>query len=213
MSFSSKFSPEPDDLAFFNECVDLIQRIYVMHGQLDPMAMIQQEPGELPLFLTHAPLTTPEEKMKYIASIQHAGISLDSRRIVIALESWTVINPDPEALKLLKDIKARGGSIQEHPDHMEVVTFILESDRGTISQNFRINRLHEKMVELLPIENPVYYDRDDKDAVMVGPLTGFHIPTFVRETPEGIAYARMLADTFNLDAGRLPDPPPFKKAH
>lgn len=213
MNSSPQFAPDPDDLAFFAECVDLIQRIYVMHGQLDPMAMIQQKLGELPLFLTHPPLSSPEEKSKYVASIQHAGITLNSKRIVVALESWTMLNTDPEAIEALKAIKARGGSVQEHPDKVEVVAFILESDRGTIAQNFKMNRLHEKMVELLPIGEPDFFDRKDLNAVTTGPLTSFHVPSFVRGTDEGIAYAQMLADTFDLDAGRLPDPPSFGKPH
>src|SRR3546814_5874179 len=98
----------------------------------------------------------------------------------------------------MRQIKARGGSIREHPDHAEVVIILLESDRGSLSQTFKMSRLHEKMVELMPLDEQSYYDREDKNAAIAGNVTGFHIPTKYRQTEEGLAYARMLSDTFSL---------------
>src|SRR3546814_15997626 len=69
-----------------------------------------------------------------------------------------------------------------------------------------MNRLHEKMVELMPLDEQSYYDREDKNAAIAGNVTGFHIPTKDRQTEEGLAYARMLSDTFSLTPGLLPDP-------
>src|SRR3546814_10303249 len=77
----------------------------------------------------------------------------------------------------MRQIKARGGSIREHPDHAEVVIILLESDRGSLSQTFKMNRLHEKMVELMPLDEQSYYDREDKNAAIAGNVTGFNIPT------------------------------------
>src|SRR3546814_1120287 len=81
---------------------------------------------------------------------------------------------------LIRQIKARGGSIREHPDHAEVVIILLESDRGSLSQTFKMNRLHEKMVELMPLDEQSYYDREDKNAAIAGNVTGFHIPKIGR---------------------------------
>src|SRR3546814_20385033 len=69
-----------------------------------------------------------------------------------------------------------------------------------------MNRLHEKMVELMPLDEQSYYDREDKNAAIAGNVTGFHIPTKDRQPEEGLAYARMLSDTFSLTPGLLHDP-------
>jgi hypothetical protein len=210
MNISPQFIPDPKDVAFFDQAADLMKRVYILHGQLDPMALIEHvdpktnEPKTI--YLTQAPLSSPEEKMKFVASIQLAGITVDSKRSVVVLESWSVITDTPEKLELMREIKARGGSIREHPDHVEVVTILLESDRGSLSQTFKMNRLHEKMVELVDFDELTYYDREDKNAVITGDVTGFHIPTDDRKTEEGLAYARMLSDTFSLTPGLLPDP-------
>src|SRR3546814_20437237 len=96
----------------------------------------------------------------------------------------------------MRQIKARGGSIREHPDHAEVVIILLESDRGSLSQTFKMNRLHEKMVELMPLDEQSYYDREDKNAAITGNVTGVHIHNKDRPTEEGHAYDRLQPETF-----------------
>src|SRR3546814_13173652 len=130
--------------------------------------------------------------MKFVASIQLAGITTQSKRRVVVLESWSVVTDTPESRELMRQIKARGGSIREHPDHAEVVIILLESDRGTLSQQFKVNRLHEKMGELMPLDEQSYYDREDKKAAIDGNVTGFHLPTKERTTDKGLCITRPL---------------------
>src|SRR3546814_20167412 len=92
MNITPQHSPDPQDVAFFDQAVELLKRVYILHGQLDPMALIEHidpKTGEAKtLYLTQAPLSSTEEKMKFVARIQLAGITTQSKRSVVVLESW-----------------------------------------------------------------------------------------------------------------------------
>src|SRR3546814_11941368 len=133
-----------------------MKRVYILHGQLDPMALIEHidpKTGEAKtLYLTQAPLSSTEEKMKCVASIQLAGITTQSKRSVVVLESWSVVTDTPDSRELIRQIKARGGTISEHPDHPEAVNILLASDPGMLSQTLKINRLPAQMGEPTPLD-------------------------------------------------------------
>src|SRR3546814_8829054 len=101
MNITPQHIPDPQDVAFFDQAVELMKRVYILHGQLDPMALIEHidpKTGEAtPLYLTQAPLSSTEEKMKFVASIQLAGITTQRKRSVVVLESWSVVTDTPES--------------------------------------------------------------------------------------------------------------------
>lgn len=217
MDASPQFPPLPEDVAFFEHAVLLTKDIYALHGSLEPIAMIKisdPKTGETQtMVLQSEPLNTTEDKQKFIAMIQLAGVTHNSPRSLVVLESYAMFDQDPRAMQLLQEITARGGSIQEHPNHFEAVAINLESDWGCISQTFKINRLHETMAELVPATEMEFYAKADPDSVIEGHMTGFHIPTSVRETPQGQKYAQMLSDNFALDLNPNPIAPEHLLKH
>src|SRR3546814_4674971 len=95
MNITPQHIPDPQDVAFFDQAVELMKRVYILHGQLDPMALIEHIDPKTdeakPLYLTQPPLSSTEEKKKFVTRIQHAGITTQSKRSAVALESWSVV--------------------------------------------------------------------------------------------------------------------------
>lgn len=209
MNTASEISPDPQDIEFFDEAVTIVQHIYLSHGSLQPLAMVQgidEESGKtVTAYLEASDLDSDEAKSKFIATIQLAGAKLSSERSLVILESWALIDDSPEATRLMHEIHKRGGSIKEHPNHIEAVALVAESDAGTISQTFEINRHHPEMVELKAVTGRDFYPRGDPSKHFKGKLTGFHLPQEFRKTPKGAAYIEMLSHTFGMTLGPLPD--------
>src|SRR3546814_17988116 len=110
MNITPQHIPDPQDVAFFDQAVELMKRVYILHGQLDPMALIENidpKTGEAKtLYLTQAPLSSTEEKMKFVARLQLAGITTQSKRGVVELESGSVV---PEERK--SGVEGRRGRV------------------------------------------------------------------------------------------------------
>src|SRR3546814_16533604 len=96
MNITPQHIPDPQDVAFFDQAVELMKRVYILHGQLDPMALIEHidpKTGEAKtLYITQAPLSATEEKMKLVPSIQLARLTQTDKRSVFVLELRWVVN-------------------------------------------------------------------------------------------------------------------------
>src|SRR3546814_19711841 len=99
MNITPQHIPDPQDVAFFDQAVELMKRVYILHGQLAPMALIEHidpKTGEAKtIYLNQAPLSSTEAKSNFVASLQLTGITTQRTHSVVVLEYWSLVTETP----------------------------------------------------------------------------------------------------------------------
>jgi hypothetical protein len=160
-------------------------------GALQPFAVIETAGGNT-MIVPAEDMQGAEGKQNYINILRYLSVEQDSVRIAIAAESWSIDTSDPEKLKILNEIYARGGSMSEHPDAIEVIFICAESDDDRTMRQYKINRNGiEIKLELI---------NEKKGAGSVGLFTNFHIPTDKRDGPAVQLFVSQMKKLFSYEA-------------
>lgn len=171
-----------EDLAFLDTVADIALSTYGANGGLPLFGMI--DAGTMPLIIP-ADDTSPAGKHMFVNLMRFLSIDNQGRRSALAFEAWSVFDRTEESQRISAEIRARGGSISEHPDVEEGICILLESDAGGLQRMNRIVR-NGNVVTLEPGEAQF---SPAGTRPLIGTMVAFHVPEALRSDPAVAAFA------------------------
>ena len=185
---------------FLDEVTTAIRALYASLGSMPVTAFVKvcdsiaKDIGTSMVVTTSREFGSPDPGTDGLDIIRHMSIRLISPMSAIVSENW-VITGGHEIRAEIEELKRSGRSISEHPAASEAVTIIAESDKGSFSLDFKIDRRHKEMTILEPNRKALFRPWDDPK-IMESRLQFFHVPSIRRIEPEVIAFATEMDDIY-----------------
>lgn len=189
-----------EDLEFINNVIDGAKVLYGRFGVVDACAFIEPDPlileGEhvVVVPIPHYTSDQDEQRRLALANVRHCSYSLNSPRCAIIAESWYLRIPEDQSEEIEK-FMAEGKRIQEHPDAIEIVTIVVESDYGSTLIKMKIDRKHPEMTMLDAIGDAVFTPYADI-VVMKNIASFFHVTSADKNNPDVIEWAKQMDIVF-----------------
>lgn len=150
--------------------------MYASKGQIIPAAFMETTDGVA--IIPAESLDGQDDKIRFMNILRYVSVENNSIRMAFAFEGWSMESSDPADIKLAREIKERGDSLESHPKVREAIYILAESDAGSTLRKYSINR--DGIRVFLSQEEETFSADGD---FSTGIIKGFHVHTKYRNHP------------------------------
>lgn len=158
---------------------------YGRNGMTHPFGAVETEAG-VAIYTTNG-LPDIESKRSLMNAMRLASYDMQGSRSALCFEGWTVIASTPEAKAQTDAIKSAGRSIREHPDALDALHVMVESEDGCTTRIIALTRSTEG-INLVPTGDR-YQPGPNRNQ---GDLTGYHVTSEMRRDARFRRYIEMV---------------------
>jgi len=159
--------------------------LYRQHGAVQPFGAVETDSG-VAIYATNG-LPDIESKRSLMNAMRLASFDMPGNRSALCFEGWAVVADTPESRSIMERLRSEGRSISEHPDVIDALHVMVESEDGSTTRTVAIARCTEGITLMPPTDE--YQPGPSRNT---GDLTGYHVTTGMRRDREFCAYIDMV---------------------